>query len=78
MPSAPARSWLDAYLHANRAAMTPRQIKTLCTIRRDPATATMTVGDLAAAMRTTIDDPAGKPIRQIGPITAEYMLTILP
>lgn len=74
-----ARQWITAYLSAHPSDLTASQIKTLRTVRRAPETATMTMADLAATMRETLELSPGqrKPIRQIGAVGAAYILSIL-
>lgn len=74
-----ARQWITAYLAAHPSDLTASQIKTLRTVRRAPETAAMTVTDLAATMRETLElsPTQPKPIRQIGAASAAYILGIL-
>lgn len=74
-----AVAWLADYL-ANHPQLTGEQIRTLRILHRAPKVQPMTIGDLTGVLRATVNlgTYTRKPIRQIGAVRAEWVLSILP
>ena len=74
-----AREFLKAYLAQNRRSLTASQIRILSMVIRAQATKEMGITHLADVMLATLDLSVTdeKPIYQIGPASAAYVLSVI-